>query len=110
MDKEMMKGSIDVLLLSLIAKKDLYGYEMTKKLKELSEDTYDMSEGTLYSALKRMERKGWIWSYWSEPAGGRRKYYSLTETGDKELGRKRKEWATLNELMKRVFEGGSYES
>lgn len=110
MDKEMMKGSIDVLLLSLIANKDLYGYEMTKKLKDLSKDAYEMSEGTLYSALKRMERKEWVRSYWSDPASGRRKYYTLTEKGKMELRRKRKEWATLNDLINKTYEGGFYES
>ena len=60
MDKEMMKGSIDLLLMSLISQKDLYGYEMIQILKSLSEETYEMSEGTLYAALKRLERKGWV--------------------------------------------------
>ncbi|MFC3040816.1 PadR family transcriptional regulator [Virgibacillus xinjiangensis] len=110
MDKELMKGSIDVLLLSLIAKEDLYGYEMTKKLRELSDETYDMSEGTLYPALKRMERKGWIEAYWSRPMGGRRKYYTLTDKGKKELHRKRKVWATLNDLINKTFEGKPHES
>lgn len=110
MDKEMMKGSIDVLLLSLLANKDLYGYEMTKKLRELSEGAYDMSEGTLYSALKRMERKEWVSSYWAELSGRRRKYYTLTEKGGKELGRKLKEWTTLHRLLEKTSKGGAYES
>ncbi|GAK08446.1 transcriptional regulator, PadR family [Geomicrobium sp. JCM 19038] len=57
LDKEMMKGNIDLILLSLIAKKDLYGYEMTKKLRSISDESYQMSEGTLYPSLKRMEKK-----------------------------------------------------
>ena len=57
MDREMMKGIIDLLILSLISQRDLYGYEITKIIKRLSGDAYDMSEGTMYSALKRLERK-----------------------------------------------------
>lgn len=107
MDKEMMKGSIDFLLLSLIGDRDLYGYEMTKKLKLLSEEAYSMSEGTLYPALKRMEKKQWVSSYWSDSAGARRKYYTITDSGKKELERKKKDWATLNQLIQRT--GESYE-
>lgn len=107
MDKEMMKGSIDFLLLSLIEANDLYGYEMTKKLKLLSEENYTMSEGTLYPALKRMEKKEWISSYWSDTAGARRKYYTITNNGKTELERKKNDWAALNKLIKRT--GESYE-
>ncbi|WP_054706347.1 PadR family transcriptional regulator [Bacillus sp. JCM 19041] len=107
MDKEMMKGSIDFLLLSLIQANDLYGYEMTKKLKSLSEESYSISEGTLYPALKRMEKKEWISSYWSDSTGARRKYYTITENGKTELARKKNDWAALNKLIKRT--GESYE-
>ncbi|MDQ0159472.1 PadR family transcriptional regulator [Alkalibacillus salilacus] len=100
MDKEMMKGNIDLILLSLIAERDLYGYEMTKKLKRLSDEAYSMSEGTLYPALKRMERKGWVTSYWSAPEGERRKkYYTMTNEGETELERKQKDWASLHSLL-----------
>lgn len=104
MDKEMMKGSIDLLLLSLIEKRDLYGYEMTRIVKHLSEDTYEMSEGTLYAALKRMERRGWTSSYWKETENGRRKYYQITQDGKKELESKRENWKWMNELIEKSSE------
>jgi len=100
-----MKGSIDLLLLSLIEQRDLYGYEMMRILKRLSDDTYDMSEGTLYAALKRMERRGWIQSYWKETEIGRRKYYNITEDGKKELIRKRANWDWMNTLVRKSSEG-----
>lgn len=105
MDKEMMKGSIDLLLLSLISQRDLYGYEIIQILKRLSEDTYEMSEGTLYSALKRLERKRWIESYWSEDDGGRRKYYHITDDGNREFENKQKNWQWLNTLIRKSSEG-----
>ncbi len=104
MDKEVMKGSIDILLLSLIEKRDLYGYEMMGILKKLSDDTYHMSEGTLYAALKRMERKTWVTSYWSDTDAGRRKYYHITQPGKKELQRKLANWQWMNHLIQRVSE------
>ena len=105
MDKEMMKGSIDLLLLSLIEQRDLYGYEMTRIIKRSSDDAYEMSEGTLYAALKRMERKAWIESYWHTTDGGRRKYYHITKNGKKELKQKQANWQWMDDLIKRSSEG-----
>ena len=105
MDKEMMKGSIDLLLLSLIEQRDVYGYEIMRILKRLSDDTYEMSEGTLYAALKRMERRGWVTSYWKETDIGRRKYYHITEDGKKELQRKKANWDWMNTLIRKSSEG-----
>jgi len=105
MDKEMMKGSIDLLLLSLIEQRDLYGYEMMRILKRLSDDTYEMSEGTLYAALKRMERREWVQSYWKETDIGRRKYYHITDEGKKELERKKANWDWMNTLIRKSSEG-----
>ncbi|MCM3412682.1 PadR family transcriptional regulator [Metabacillus litoralis] len=106
MDKEIMKGSIDILLLSLLTKKNMYGYEMVKTLKENSNELYNMSEGTLYPALKRIEKKEWIQSYWEDSvSGGRRKYYRITDSGKQELNRKLSEWKKVNDLIKVSSEG-----
>ncbi|BAQ10247.1 PadR family transcriptional regulator [Sporosarcina sp. FSL W7-1349] len=105
MDQEMMKGSIDLLLLSLIAQRDLYGYEIVKVLKEISDGTYEMGEGTLYAALKRLERKQWVSSYWQEGESGRRKYYRLTDEGRTALASKQENWKWMNTLIRRSSEG-----
>jgi len=106
MDKEIMKGSIDILLLSLVNTKDMYGYEIVKALKDNSNENYNMSEGTLYPALKRLENKKWVTSYWNEPdTGTRRKYYRITDDGIKELNRKLQEWKKVNNLIKVCSEG-----
>ncbi|HLQ98533.1 MAG TPA: PadR family transcriptional regulator [Candidatus Dormibacteraeota bacterium] len=99
MDREIRKGSIDILLLNLLSQQDMYGYEMAKVLKEKSNQLYSMGEGTLYPALKRMEKKGWIHSYWQETDSGRRKYYQLQEDGKMTLEKKLKEWNRVNDLI-----------
>ncbi|MDW7616217.1 PadR family transcriptional regulator [Peribacillus simplex] len=104
MDKELMKGSIDLLLLSLLSQKELYGYEMTKILKQMSEGQYEISEGTLYPALKRLETKKFIKGHWKESESGRRKYYHVTETGQTELERKRKCFFFLEKLVQKSAE------
>lgn len=104
-DREMVKGSIDLLLLSLIKQRDLYGYEMIQIIKQLSDDTYEMSEGTLYAALKRVERKGYVSTYWKEVETGRRKYYSITDEGKKEWKRMKDNWRWVDELIRKSSEG-----
>ena len=95
-----MKGSIDLILLSILAKKDMYGYEMVQVLKQSSADTYSMSEGTLYPALKRLETQGAIDSYWQEQENTRsRKYYRITEEGQKALRKKLKDFQQIHELI-----------
>jgi PadR family transcriptional regulator, regulatory protein PadR len=106
MNKELMKGSIDILLLSLISKKDMYGYEMVKRLKDSSDDLYNMSEGTLYPALKRLEKNEWVTSYWNETdKGSRRKYYRITERGVEELSLKLKDWQAVHRLIDKTLGG-----
>lgn len=106
MDKELMKGSIDILLLSLIAQKDTYGFEIIKNLRSKSRELYTMSEGTLYPALQRLEQKKLLKSYWGESeSGGRRKYYCITEEGKKELTKKLAEWNRIHELINSCREG-----
>ncbi|WP_078577578.1 PadR family transcriptional regulator [Salipaludibacillus agaradhaerens] len=106
MDKEIMKGSIDILILSVIGKGFTYGYEITKKLKEQSDDLYQMSEGTLYPALKRLENKGFLESYWGESVvAARRKHYKLTDKGKQELAKKTMEWNQVNKLVQSCTEG-----
>ena len=106
MDKEILKGSIDILLLSLISQKDCYGYEMVKSLKENSQELYSMGEGTLYPALKRLEKKKWIESYWQEAdAGKRRKYYRVSDLGIKKKKKKIGDWNVVKELIQKTSEG-----
>ncbi|MDR7002729.1 PadR family transcriptional regulator [Neobacillus niacini] len=106
MDRELLKGSIEILLLSLLAEADCYGYEMTRKLRILSHDAYHMNEGTLYPALKRLENKECVTSYWSQESdGGRRKYYSITKTGRTVLAEKLQNWKQINTLIENTVEG-----
>lgn len=107
MDKEILKGSIDILLLSIIARKDTYGYEIVQQLKVLSQDSYQMSQGTLYPALKRLENKDLLRSYWVDnETSGRRKFYALTETGRAELTEKIAAWDQVHALIQLCRKAG----
>ncbi|WP_079529316.1 PadR family transcriptional regulator [Halobacillus hunanensis] len=101
MNKEMLKGTIDLLILSLLNEKDGYGYEISKAIKEKTEGKFEMQEATLYLSLKRLEKNGAIYSYWGkESQGGRRKYYAITGTGKQQLQQYIKDWVQMAEVVK----------
>lgn len=106
MDKELLKGSIDIVILVLTSSKDVYGYEITKRIKEYTNASYEIGEGTLYPALKRLEEKALLVSYWGDTdKGGRRKYYKITDEGIKVLGDKLKNWQLINHLINECLKG-----
>lgn len=103
--KEWLKGYIDVIILSLLVDEDLYGYEMSKKMREVSGSIFVLKEGTLYPALKRLETKKLIEGYWSDSEGAaRRKYYRITESGVGEFRRSQNEWLFLKKILKSFLE------
>ena len=104
-DKELLKGSTTMLILNLLKKEDMYGYQMIKKLKETSEDVFELKEGTLYPILHTLEEKRYITSYWDESSSKKRKYYSITNEGRKLLKEKKEEWRTFRDGVNQVVGG-----
>lgn len=107
-DREVLKGHIDTIILSMLTRRPMYGYELAKTVREKSENKFELKEGTMYLALKRMEKKKWIESYWGsddESGGGRRKYYRIRPTGMEQYRLKRKEWEAVKAIMETFFEG-----
>jgi len=105
-EKEMLKGYIDIIILSMLYKEDLYGYELAKRVKEQTNEQFELKEGTLYLAFKRLEKNELIESYWgSENVGGRRKYYKLLPTGREQINQRKKEWQLIKEMMDMFLEG-----
>lgn len=105
-NKEVLKGHIDTLILSLLNKKDMYGYELAKIVREKSGNQFELKEGTLYLSLKRMEKNDWISSYWGndEGPGGRRKYYKILHFGKDAFVQKRSEWNFVKKIMDSFIE------
>ena len=106
-NKEVLKGHIDTLILSLLQKRDMYGYELAKFVREKSENQFELKEGTLYLSLKRLEKNKWISSYWGDEQGpgGRRKYYTLTSEGKDGFEQKRQEWEFIKKIMDSFLKG-----
>jgi DNA-binding PadR family transcriptional regulator len=91
----MRKGSTDLLILNLLMKRPMYGYEISQHLERLSGGYFGMKEGLLYPALHRMQQKGWLSTEWQTVDGRRRKYYALTRFGKEALGEQAAEWKTF---------------
>ncbi|MDP4177011.1 MAG: PadR family transcriptional regulator [Bacillota bacterium] len=100
-DKEMIKGYIESIILSLLKKEDLYGYEISKRIRSISRDKFEIKEGTLYVVLKRLENCKLISPYWddTETGGGRRRYYKITNEGTEYLSKKIEEWNFFKDII-----------
>jgi len=107
-NKEVLKGHIDTIILSMLYKKEMYGYELAKLVRETSREQFELKEGTLYLSLKRLEANEWISSYWSDDQGpgGRRKYYRLTPLGEVTFKQKSLEWQFIKGIIDSFLEGG----
>jgi len=105
-DKELTRGSISVMVMSLLERKEMYGYEIIKETEALSQGVFQFKEGTLYPVLHGLEANNLVESYWSEgDTGRRRKYYRLTREGRANLILKRREWATFTRAVSNVLGG-----
>lgn len=104
--KEVLKGHIDTLILSLLHTRDMYGYELAKLVRDYSDNQFELKEGTLYLSLKRLEKTEWIVSYWGDEQGpgGRRKYYKITALGRTGFSNKEKEWKFVKKIMDSFLE------
>ncbi len=107
-DKKLLKGSTTMLILNLLKQEDMYGYQMIKKLKETSENVFELKEGTLYPILHTLEEKGYITSYWDESSSKKRKYYSITKKGKDVLKEKETEWKIFSNSVNKVLGGVSF--
>ena len=105
-EKEMLKGHIDLIILALLNEEDFYGYELGKRVKAQTQEGFELKEGTLYLAFKRLEEGGLVQSYWGDEAagGGRRKYYRLLEKGRQRLRAGKKEWEHLKKIVDQFLE------
>ncbi|CAH0119765.1 MULTISPECIES: PadR family transcriptional regulator [unclassified Paenibacillus] len=100
MNAEMLKGTIDLLILSILNEKENYGYEISKTIKTRTEGAFEIQEATLYLSLKRLEKQSAVSSFWgNESHGGRRKYYSITETGKRLLDQFVRDWKQTTRMV-----------
>lgn len=108
LEKNLISGSMTLLLLSLLEEKDMYGYEMIESLRVKSENVFELKAGTLYPLLHGLEDRHYLTVYEQEAGGKTRKYYHLTKDGQKALRQKKAEWETYAGAVSAVTGGIAY--
>ncbi len=103
-ERELKRGSLELIVLHLLAPGEAYGYEIVSKLTAETNGALAVTDGTLYPVLYRLERGGYVAVRWETPERGvPRKYYRLTDTGREELERLREEWTTFARSMTKLL-------
>ena len=103
-ERELKRGSLELIVLHLLAPAEAYGYEIVSKLTAETNGALEITDGTLYPVLYRLERGGFVAVRWETPERGvPRKYYRLTDTGRDELERLKYEWTTFAKAMTKLL-------
>jgi PadR family transcriptional regulator PadR len=106
MDRELKRGTLELVLLALLKDGDRYGYEIVTELTERTNGRFEMKEGTLYPVLYRLEEAGLVEPYWqTQERGVPRKYYRITSPGRAALRSQRAEWREFVSAVEHVLGG-----
>src|SRR5438477_2258027 len=97
---DLVQGTLDLLLLKILALEPLHGWAIGQRLKQVSGDILQASDGSLYPALHKLEQEGWITAKWKPSENNRRaKFYSLTRLGRRQLQKEAANWARLSNAI-----------
>jgi len=101
---DLVQGTLDLLLLKILALEPLHGWAVSQRLKQVSGDVLQVSDGSLYPALHKLEHEGWISSEWRPSENNRRaKFYSLTRLGRRQLEKETANWDRLSSAISQVI-------
>ena len=104
---ELLKGTLDMLILKTLTLQPMHGYAIAQHIERLSKEVLAVEQGSLYPALERLQKKGWVTSRWGEsPSGRRARYYTITASGRRHLGEEISSFErvllAINGVMRRV--------
>jgi PadR family transcriptional regulator len=102
---DLPQGTLDLLILKTLALQPQHGWAISERIQQISSDVLRVQQGSLYPALHRLERRGWIKARWGVSGNNRRaKYYELTGTGRKQLAAEKSDWKKLAAAVARILE------
>lgn len=109
MDTELFKGTLSLLILAMLSRKPMYGYELASTVHHCTQGAFTFREGSLYPSLHKMQAEGLVEGQWEEGAsndgpGRKRRYYHITDKGRAMLAEKRQSWTELCLAVNRVLE------
>jgi PadR family transcriptional regulator, regulatory protein PadR len=103
---DLLKGTLDMLILQTLTVQPMHGYAIAQHIERLSSDVLTVEQGSLYPALQRLQKKGWVTSRWGEsPTGRRARYYTITASGRQQLGDKVAGFERVLGAIARVMQG-----
>jgi PadR family transcriptional regulator len=102
---DLVQGTLDLLIMKILALEPLHGWAISQRLKQVSGEVLQVSDGSLYPALHKLEQEGWIEAEWKPSDNNRRaKYYSLTRAGRRELKAEAENWRRLSAAISLVVD------
>jgi PadR family transcriptional regulator, regulatory protein PadR len=102
---DLVQGTLDLLILRMVALEPLHGWAIAQRLRHISGDVLQVSDGSLYPALHKLEQQGWIAAEWKATDTKRRaKFYSLTRAGRRHLDRERAQWSRVSLAIGKVLD------
>ncbi len=103
---DVLRGTLDMLVLRILAQEPMHGWGISERIQKLSDDVLQVTQGSLYPALHRLEKRGLLASYWGASRNNRRaKYYRLTGPGRKALGTEEEGWTRFIDAVQGVLDG-----
>jgi PadR family transcriptional regulator len=101
------QGTLDMLILKILSLEPTHGYGIAQRVQQVSRDTVQLNQGSLYPALHRLEHRRWLKSEWRQSETGREaKFYSLTRAGERQLVLEKKTWDRLTAAVQLIFDEG----
>ena len=101
---DLVQGTLDLLVLKILALQPLHGWALSQRLKQVSGDVLQVSDGSLYPALHKLEQQGWIQAEWKPTENNRRaKFYSLTRLGQRHLEKEAANWERISTAISSVM-------
>jgi transcriptional regulator len=101
---DLLQGTLDMLILKVVALGPVHGYGISQRMRQISKDVLNVPQGSLYPALHRLEKRGWLVAEWGQSENGREaKFYQLSRQGRRQLGREEATWERLAEAVRLIL-------
>ena len=102
---ELLQGTLELLILKILSLEPMHGWGISERIQLLSDEVFLVNQGSLYPALQRMKRKGWITSEWRVTENNRKaRYYALTAAGQRQLGAEKEAWARSSTAVEKILQ------
>lgn len=102
---DLLQGTLDLLILKVVALGPVHGYGISQRIRQISQDVLQVQQGSLYPALHRLEKRGWLQADWGESDNGREaKFYRLSARGRKQLAQEEETWARLSNAVALILQ------